>query len=112
MGLARNAWLRAQVEMTEGCLADAFKQTSVRQRLISEFVYAAKSWSQDRRAVTRLEFGQLGTNPRFVVTNLTGNATPLYDKVYCQRGGAENRAMEAQLDLFGTRGSCSRFIAN
>jgi hypothetical protein len=112
IGLARNARLHAQVEMAEACLADAFKQTGVKQRLIGEFDYAAKSWSQERRVITRLEYGQLGTNPRFVVTNLADDATHLYDKVYCQRGEAENRIKEAQLDLFGTRASCSRFIAN
>jgi hypothetical protein len=34
------------------------------------------------------------------------------EHLYCQRGEAENRIKEAQLDLFGTRASCSRFIAN
>jgi hypothetical protein len=33
-------------------------------------------------------------------------------RLYCQRGEAENRIKEAQLDLFGTRASCPRFVAN
>lgn len=53
-----------------------------------------------------------GTNPRFVVTNLQGEPEVLYDGLYCQRGEAENRIKEAQPDLFGTRASCSRFMAN
>jgi hypothetical protein len=36
----------------------------------------------------------------------------LYEGLYCQPGEAENRIKEAQLDLFGTRASCSRFMAN
>ncbi len=44
-------------------------------------------------------------------TNAVG-IDALYDGLYCQRGEAENRIKEAQLDLFGTRASCSRFIAN
>jgi hypothetical protein len=44
--------------------------------------------------------------------NLQGDPVQLYDHLYCQRGEAENRIKEAQLDLFGTRASCSRFIAN
>ncbi len=32
--------------------------------------------------------------------------------MYCQRGEAENRIKEAQLDLFGTRASCHAFHAN
>jgi hypothetical protein len=66
----------------------------------------------ERRVITRLEYGEQGTNPRFVGTNLVGEPDGLYDGLYCQRGEAENRIKEAQLDLFGTRASCSRFIAN
>lgn len=53
-----------------------------------------------------------GTNPRFVVTNLDFPAADLYDHLNCQRGEAENRIKEAQLDLFGTRASCHKFLAN
>lgn len=112
VGLARNSRLHEAVQVAEACLADAYKASGLKQRLIGEFVYAAKSWSRERRVITRLEYGDQGTNPRFVVTNLQGDAQALYDTLYCQRGEAENRIKEAQLDLFGTRASCSRFIAN
>ena len=62
--------------------------------------------------MTRLEFGAQGSNPRFIVTNLDGAPSDLYDALYCQRGEAENRIKETQLDLFGTRASCHRFLAN
>lgn len=62
--------------------------------------------------IKHLEFGAQGNNPRFIVTNLTLPASELYDDLYCQRGEAENRIKEAQLDLFGTRTSCHRFLAN
>lgn len=80
--------------------------------MIREFRYAADSWNIERRVVTRLEYGSQGTNPRFVVTNLDLPADALYDDLYCQRGEAENRIKEAQLDLFGTRASCHKFLAN
>jgi Transposase DDE domain group 1 len=112
IGLARNARLHAAVELAEASLADAYTAARSKQRLIGEFGYAAKSWSHERRVITRLEYGAQGTNPRFIVTNLKGQAIQLYDHLYCQRGEAENRIKEAQLDLFGTRASCSRFIAN
>jgi len=112
IGLARNARLHAVVEVVEASLADAYKSSGTKQRLIGEFTYAAKSWSHERRVITRLEYGDQGTNPRFVVTNLQGEASHLYDQLYCQRGEAENRIKEAQIDLFGTRASCSRFVAN
>jgi len=62
--------------------------------------------------VTRLEFGSQGNNPRFIVTNLDQPADELYDDLYCQRGEAENRIKETQLDMFGTRTSCHKFLAN
>jgi len=112
VGLARNARLQGRVELAEAALADAYKTHKTKQRLIDEFNYAAKSWPHERRVITRLEHGEQGNNTRFVVTNLTGRAQQLYEQLYCQRGEAENRIKEAQLDLFGTRASCSRFIAN
>jgi Transposase DDE domain group 1 len=112
IGLARNARLHAAVEIAEANLADDYKTSGTKQRLIGEFSYAAKSWRHERRVITRLEYGSQGTNPRFIVTNLQGDAIQLYDQLYCQRGEAENRIKEAQLDLFGTRASCSRFQAN
>jgi hypothetical protein len=112
IGLARNARLHAAVELAEASLADAYAASHTKQRLVGEFDYAAKSWPHERRVITRLEYGDQGTNPRFIVTNLPGDPVQLYEHLYCQRGEAENRIKEAQLDLFGTRASCSRFIAN
>jgi hypothetical protein len=112
IGLARNARLHAAVEIAEASLADAYEANGTKQRLIGEFNYAANSWPHERRVITRLEYGNQGTNPRFIVTNLQGDPVQLYEHLYCQRGEAENRIKEAQLDLFGTRASCSRFIAN
>ena len=112
IGVARNTRLHKQVEFWERRLATAFKKSGEKQRVIREFRYAADSWDIERRLVTRLEFGDQGTNPRFVVTNLDLPAEILYDKLYCLRGEAENRIKETQLDLFGTRASCHKFHAN
>ncbi|MCX7181051.1 MAG: IS1380 family transposase [Proteobacteria bacterium] len=112
IGVARNACLHRAVEGWERFMEQAFDVTRTKQRLIREFRYAAQSWDRERRIVTRLEFGSQGTNPRFIVTNLDGPAEELYDRLYCQRGEAENRIKETQLDLFGTRASCHRFLAN
>ena len=112
VGLARNARLQAQVEYAQLALKDDYERTGQKQRLIDEFSYAAQSWPHERRVITRLEWGDQGCNPRFVVTNLQGEAGALYDKLYCQRGEAENRIKEAQVGLFATRTSCHVFAAN
>ena len=54
----------------------------------------------------------LTRNPRFVVTSLAGDASTLYEQLYCARGEAENRIKEAQIDLFGRRASCHKYQAN
>ena len=110
IGLARNARLHAAVEMAEAALADAYQASGTKQRLIGEFAYAAKSWPHERRVITRLEYGQQGTNPRFVVTNLQGQPEALYDGLYCQRGEAENRIKEAHW-ICSARGPVARASA-
>ena len=112
IGVARNARLQRRVAAWEMELEQSYLATSIKQRVIHEFHYAADSWQTERRLVTRLEFGSQGNNPRFIVTNLDQPAEVLYDRIYCQRGEAENRIKEAQLDLFGTRASCHKFHAN
>jgi len=113
VGLARNTRLQARVRRAEEILGHDYERTGRKQRLISEFSYAARSWNRPRRVLTRLEYSAQGVNPRFVVTNIAGSdASYLYERLYCARGEAENRIKEVQLDLFGTRASCHRFAAN
>lgn len=112
IGMARNTRLHKIVAHWEAQLEEHYRASGTKQRWIGEFCYAAKSWDCERRIVTRLEYGAQGANPRFVVTNLDLPSVELYDGLYCQRGEAENRIKETQLDLFGTRASCQRFLAN
>jgi hypothetical protein len=112
IGLQKNAALLQRVALAELYLADAYKDSGTKQRLIGEFQYGAKSWGRERRIVTRLEHDAHGANPRFVVTSLNDDAQLLYEQRYCARGEAENRIKEAQLDLFGRRASCHKYHAN
>ena len=112
VGLARNPRLQGITEYLELAMKDEYATTGRKQREIGEFMYAAQSWAQERRVITRLEYGEQGNNPRYVVTNLTGQPQALYDDLYCQRGEAENRIKEAQVGLFATRTSCQHFQSN
>ncbi len=112
IGLARNSRLHDAVSMVELALREQYRASGEKQREIGQFYYAAATWNMPRRVITRLEYGEQGINPRFIVTNLTGDPAFLYDGLYCARGEAENRIKEAQLDLFGARASCHRFAAN
>ena len=112
VGLARNTRLEQMTEFVELTMKDAYEASGIKQRELGEFVYAAQSWARERRVITRLECGPQGTNPRYVVTNLSGDPQALYDHLYCQRGEAENRIKEAQVGLFATRTSCQHFHSN
>lgn len=91
-GLPTNAVLRAAVE-------DAADDVRVRRaeenapvlRSYAETRYSAKSWSQKRRVVARIEASARGLDIRFVVTSFArGSAEWVYDSLYCARGQAEN----------------------
>jgi hypothetical protein len=112
IGLQKNATLEWFSAMPAQALAEAYEASGTKQRLVGEFQYATRNWDRERRVIARLEHGPQGANPRFVVTSLAGDATELYERLYCARGEAENRIKEAQLDLFGRRASCRLFAAN
>jgi hypothetical protein len=112
IGLQKNVALEWRSSIAMQALAQAYEAAGTKQRLIGDFAYAARNWPRERRVVARLEHDAHGANPRFVVTSLEGDATALYERLYCARGEAENRIKEAQLDLFGRRASCSRFASN
>jgi hypothetical protein len=87
------------------------EQTQGKVRVFGEYEYAAGTWTKSRRVIAKAEAMEKGENPRFVVTNLSGDPESLYNE-YCQRGDCENRIKELKLDLSSGRTSCHRFAAN
>jgi hypothetical protein len=74
-----------------------------------------KSWSRQRRVVTKVCYGSEGLKIRHVVTSLpAAKITPskLYTNKYCPRGERSNRLKEQQLDLFADRTSTKTFLSN
>lgn len=112
VGIAKN-------DRLEGLSADSMKearqfyyQYGRKVRWFTEFIYGARSWNRKRRVIAKVEYGAKGGNPRYIVTNLKGQAKYLYDKLYCARGDMENRIKEQQLDLYADRTSCHRWWPN
>jgi hypothetical protein len=99
LGLPRNAVLeRTSAEGMEQ-VAEAHRIDGRSHRVFGEFAYAAKSWDRPRRVIAKAEYlrghgGQAKANPRYVVTNLAGDARTIYEDIYCQRGESENRIKE------------------
>jgi hypothetical protein len=112
VGLAKNARVLGQAQSLMEQSAKNFQWQQRKQRLFGEVQYAAQSWDKERRVLVKAEHTEKGSNPRFVVTNLQGEAQRLYDELYCARGEMENRIKEQQLGLFADRTSCHGWWAN
>jgi hypothetical protein len=75
--------------------------------------YQAGTWMQPRRLLVKLEINRLGTNRRFVVTNLSGHAQGIYHGFYVQRGNVPEKPIgELKNGLAADRLSFHRFRAN
>ena len=112
IGLAKNSRLLALAQPLLERAQTQHEQTQQKQRLFGRVAYAAQSWDRERPVILKAEQTHQGSNPRFVVTNLEGEAQTLYDEVYCARGEMENRIKEQQLGLFSDRTSCHDWWAN
>ena len=115
-GMQQNGRLVAEIG-DELARAEAKSRRSGKPaRSFKEFRWRTRSsWSRERRVIAKAEFTGGEANPRFVVTSLQrGECKPryLYEKLYCARGGMENRIKECQLDLYADRTSTATLRAN
>ena len=111
VGLAKNKRINEIAAPLIDKARERCEATRRKQRLFGNPRYAAHSWDRQRRVIARIEHTSKGSNPRYVVTNLQGNARKLYERVYCQRGEMENRIKE-QMQLFSDRTSATRWWPN
>lgn len=112
VGLAKNQRINRLAQPLHDRAGEEFERTREKQRLFSRVVYGANTWDREREVIVKAEHSRQGSNPRYVVTNLPGEAQDLYDRVFCGRGDMENRIKEQQLDLFSDRTSCQRWWPN
>jgi hypothetical protein len=74
-----------------------------------------KSWSCQRRVVTKVCYGSEGLKIRHIVTSLPASKispSRIYTDQYSPRGEMENRIKEQQLNLFADRTSTQTFESN
>jgi hypothetical protein len=111
IGVARNSRLQeASAELMSNA-EEEFKRTGKKQRLFAAFDHAALTWKAPRWVIAKAEHTEKGANPRFILTNIVGDAQKIYDQRYCVRGEMENRVKE-QMMLFVDRVSAHRWWAN
>lgn len=113
-GLAKNARLIRKIARESKKARRRFARTGKPARCFCAVRYRTlDSWSRSRHVVAKAEHLEKGSNPRFVVTSLTGvPPRALYEEIYCARGEMENRIKEQQLDLFADRTSAATMRAN
>ena len=112
IGQPRNNILQSKLASTVDKAQKTYNETKKKQRLFTQFQYAAKTWKRERKIIGKAEYSVHGENTRFIVTNLEGDAQQLYDDLYCARGDMENQIKQLQLELFSDRTSCHEWWAN
>lgn len=115
LGQSPNSKLKTLVEPTLAqaqALFDAAREPEP-VRLFTEFAYQADSWKEPLRIVAKAEVSSLGTNVRFVTTNLESSQPSfLYQQAYAGRGAMENYIKNHKTFLHSDRTSCHCFEAN
>lgn len=112
-GLTANARLKALSKRTVETAQNSFNKYGKPVKSYHSFMYQAESWANPQKVVVKVEVTSMGTNIRYIVTNMTEyRAKGLYEKGYCARGAMELRIKEHKLYLKSDRSSCQSFKAN
>ncbi len=116
-GYATNEVLKDRTDPLLADLEEYYHWYSDREPSVQRFEdildYQAESWWQPRRIIAKLEINRLGTNRRFIVTNVSGHAQGIYHGFYVQRGNVPEKPIgELKNGLQVDRLSAHRFRAN
>lgn len=112
-GLSGNKKLKGLASVTINSAEREYKQYGKPVKRYHSFMYQAGSWDTPQKVVVKVEVAHMGTNVRYIVTNLTQfKARTLYEKGYCARGAMELRIKEHKLYLRSDKSSCRSFLAN
>ena len=108
-GLTSNAILSKQVKS----LIDQVQDKPAGYKRYHSFQYQAKSWSESRKVVAKVEMTEKGLNVRFISTDMSrAKAKHLYEEIYCARGNDELYIKDHKTYTRSDRTSCHRFMAN
>ena len=112
-GLSGNKKLLELARVTIDSAEREYKQYGRPVKRYHSFMYQAGSWKIPQRVVVKVEVSAMGTNIRYIVSNLTKvRAKELYEKGCCARGAMELRIKEHKLYFNSDRSSCNSFRAN
>lgn len=112
-GLTGNSKLNELARVTIESAQREYNQYHKAVKRYHSFMYKAESWVNYQRVIVKVEVSAMGTNIRYVVTDLKEFRTrDLYEKGYCARGSMELRIKDHKLYLKSDRSSCTKFTAN
>lgn len=112
-GLTGNQVLNKRAETTIESAKKYYEQSKRAVKLYHSFEYKAASWGHYQRVIVKVEVSDMGTNIRYIVTDMREWRTrQLYEMGYCARGAMELRIKEHKTYLRSDRMSCSQFEAN
>jgi len=112
LGVPTNPVLDAQSAPWRRQCQNRWKPSRPKVRRFHQFKYAAGTWAQEEKVIARNEATALGTDTRYVVTNLEGRGKHLYEHVYCARGHMENLIKDMKLYTRSDKTACHRWQAN
>lgn len=112
-GLTGNKILNKLAEITINSATREYTQYGKAVKRYHSFEYQAGSWKHSQRVIVKVEVNSMGTNIRYIVTDMKQYRTQdIYEKGYCARGNMELRIKDHKLFLQSDRMSCNSFLAN
>lgn len=112
-GLTGNTVLNSRVKDIVTSSENEFKRSNKPVKRYHSFNYQAKSWTNEQRVIVKIEVTHMGTNIRYIVTDLWEYRTKaLYEQGYCGRGRMELNIKDHKTYLNSDRMSCNSFYAN
>lgn len=112
-GLSGNQKLHKLAAISTQSAQREYAQSGKKVKRYHSFDYKAGSWKHPQRVIVKVEVCAMGTNIRYIVSNITNiRAKQLYENAYCARGAMELLIKEHKLYLKSDRSSCSKFSAN
>jgi hypothetical protein len=112
-GLTGNSVLNKLAEITINSAKREYAQYGEAVKRYHSFEYQAGSWEHSQRVIVKVEANSMGTNIRYIVTDMRQYRTQdVYEKGYCARGNMELRIKDHKLFLQSDRMSCNSFLAN
>lgn len=112
-GLTGNNVLHKHSETTVQSAEREYNQYEKPVKRYHSFSYKAGTWEFAQRVIVKVEVSSMGTNIRYIVTDLHNYKTKnLYEMGFCARGNMELRIKDHKLYLKSDRMSCNNFQAN